>query len=139
MAGTQIEIAAPISVNNPPSEPTLQIKSMGDVDVFATTHTHIMGLTKTYINAGDTVDIQTSILPAIPPLPVMPNMSGIKTHKTTNTLLSFELTGILSGGYPKRAEQGKSPLTPLLLYDQKVNTIITRWPSVEPSPSRTNK
>ena len=139
MAGTQIEIAAPISVNNPPSEPTLQIKSMGDVDVFATTHTHIMGLTKTYINAGDTVDIQTSILPTIPPLPVMPNMSGIKTHKTTNTLLSFELTGILSGGYPKRAEQGKSPLTPLLLYDQKVNTIITRWPSVEPSPSRTNK
>lgn len=139
MAGTQVEIAAPVSVNNPPSEPTLHIKSMGDLDLFSTTHTHIMGLTKTYINAGDTVDIQTTVLPTIPPLPIVPNMSGIDTQKTTNTLLSFELAGILSGSYPKRAEQGKSPLTPLLLFDKKINTIITRWPGIEPSPSRTNK
>ena len=112
---------------------------MGDLDLFSTTHTHIMGLTKTYINAGDTVDIQTTVLPTIPPLPIVPNMSGIDTQKTTNTLLSFELAGILSGSYPKRAEQGKSPLTPLLLFDKKINTIITRWPGIEPSPSRTNK
>jgi len=139
MAGTQVEIAAPASANNPPSEPTLQIKSMGDVDIFSTTHTHILGLTNTYVNAGGTVDIQTTTLPTLPPLPVVPNLSGIDTTTTTNTLLSFELAGILSGGYPKRAEQGRSPLTPLLLFDKKINTIITRWPGIEPSPSRRNK
>ena len=66
-------------------------------------------------------------------------MSGIDTNQTTNTLLSFELLGILSGKYPKRAEQGKSPLTPLLLFDKKVNTIVTRWVGIEPSPSRSKK
>lgn len=138
LAGTQMEIVAPASVNNPPSEPTMNINSLGDLNIASTLHTHIMGTTKTYINAGDTVDIQTTVIPAVPPLPIVPK-AGIKTNKTTNTLLSFELQGILSGGYPNRAEQGKSALTPLILFDRKVNTIVTRWPGIEPSPSRTNK
>ena len=116
----------------------MNINSLGDLNIASTLHTHIMGTTKTYINAGDTVDIQTTVMPAVPPLPIVPK-AGIKTNKTTNTLLSFELQGILSGGYPNRAEQGKSALTPLILFDRKVNTIVTRWPGIEPSPSRTNK
>lgn len=139
MAGTQVEINAPTSVNNPPSNPVMNINSLGEINMQSTAHTNIMGLTKTYINAGDTVDIQTTTIPQAPPLPIVPNMSGIKTNQTTNTLLSFELLGILSGKYPKRAEQGKSPLTPLLLFDKKVNTIVTRWVGIEPSPSRSKK
>ena len=96
-----------------------------------------MALTKTNVNAGATVDIQTTPTPPQILMPILPDFNGIKLTDTTNTLLSFERLGL--GGYPPRAEQGNSPMTPLIMYDKKVKTIITRWVSIEPSPSRRNK
>jgi len=137
MDGTQIEINSSISLNNPPSQPTMKINSLGPIDMQSTGHMNIMGLTDTYVNAGNQVQIQTTVLPQPPATPAKINMSGISKTKTTNTLLSFERLGI--GTYPPRVEQGKSPVTPLLLYDKEINTIITRWVSIEPSPSRRKK
>tara|TARA_Y100001972_G_C7645929_1_gene324612 strand:- start:1660 stop:2079 length:420 start_codon:yes stop_codon:yes gene_type:complete len=137
MDGTQIEINSSISLNNPPSQPSMKINSLGPIDMQSTGHMNIMGLTDTYVNAGNQVQIQTTVLPQPPATPAKINMSGISKTKTTNTLLSFERLGI--GTYPPRVEQGKSPVTPLLLYDKEINTIITRWVSIEPSPSRRKK
>ena len=134
---TGVNLTAFPGLHNPPSTPYFNINSAGMLNTESKLDTNIMALTKTNVNAGVTVDIQTTpILPQLL-LPIMPDFGGIKLTDTSNTLLSFERLGL--GGYPPRAEQGKSPMTPLILYDKKVKTIITRWVSIEPSPSRRNK
>jgi len=137
MDGTQIEVNSSISLNNPPSQPTMNFNSLGDINMQSTLHTQIMGLTNTYLNAGNQVEIQTTTMPQPPGLPCQFNLSGIDTTTTTNTLLSFNVMG-LTPGYPKRTVQDKIP-TPLLMFDTKLNTIISRWVGIEPSPSRSKK
>jgi len=135
--GTQIEVNSSISLNNPPSKPIMNFNSLGEINMQSTAHMNIMGTTNTYLNAGNQVEIQTSVIPQPPAMPCQFNLTGIDTVQTTNTLLSFNVLG-LTPGYPKRTTQDKLP-TPLLLFDQKLNTIITRWVGIEPSPSRSKK
>ncbi len=141
VSSAEVVIAAELSaqLSNPPTIPTMSIVSQQDIVMQSMKALHVSSATdKTYINAAKEVEIQTT--PTIPKIPKLVKTKGkISTTDTTNTLLSFELAGILSGGYPKRAEQGKSSLTPLLAFDGKLKTIITRWVGIEPSPSRTNK
>lgn len=134
---TGVNLTAFPGLHNPPSTPYFNINSAGMLNTESKLDTNIMAMAKTNVNAGASVDIQTNPIAPQLLLPRMPDFDGIKLTDTSNTLLSFERLGL--GGYPPRAEQGKSPMTPLILYDKKVKTIITRWVSIEPSPSRRNK